>query len=55
MIYPTLFLYGFGGFEDHLHSEPLLIKKHVKYLFNLADHHFQEHYSFLFTAFNILQ
>jgi len=55
MIYPTLFLYGLGGFEDHLHSKPLSIKRHVKHLFNLADHCFQEHYSFLFTAFNILQ
>ncbi|KAG1725695.1 uncharacterized protein EDB91DRAFT_1062031 [Suillus paluster] len=54
MIYPTLFLYGLGGFEDHLHSERLSIKRHVKHLFNLADRCFQEHYSFLFTAFNIL-
>jgi len=55
MIYPTLFPYGLGGFEDHLRSEPLSIKRHVKHLFNLTDHRFQEHYSFLFTAFNILQ
>ncbi|KAG1748992.1 uncharacterized protein EDB91DRAFT_1047338 [Suillus paluster] len=55
MIYPTLFPYGLGGFEDHLCSEPLSIKRHVKHLFNLADCRFQEHYSFLFTAFNILQ
>ncbi|KAG1779164.1 hypothetical protein EV702DRAFT_966815 [Suillus placidus] len=55
MIYPTLFPYGLGGFDDHLRSEPLSIKKHVKHFFNLADRRFQEHYSFLFTAFNILQ
>ncbi|KAG2110212.1 uncharacterized protein F5147DRAFT_574833 [Suillus discolor] len=55
MIYPTLFPYGLGGFEDHLRPEPLLIKRHVKHLFNLADCRFQEHYSFLFMAFNILQ
>lgn len=55
MIYPTLFPYRLGGFEDHLRSKPLSIKRHVKHLFNLTDHHFQEHYSFLFTAFNILQ
>ncbi|KAG1727351.1 uncharacterized protein EDB91DRAFT_1061156 [Suillus paluster] len=55
MIYPTLFPYGLGGFEDHLHSECLSIKRHVKHLFNLADRRFQEHYSFLFMAFNILQ
>ncbi|KAG2057799.1 hypothetical protein BDR06DRAFT_877387 [Suillus hirtellus] len=55
MIYPTLLLYGLGGFENHLCPEPLLIKKHVKHLFNLADHYFQEHYLFLFIALNILQ
>ncbi|KAJ6522571.1 hypothetical protein B0H19DRAFT_969718, partial [Mycena capillaripes] len=31
------------------------MKTHIKHLFNLADRRFQEHYSFLFTAFNILQ
>ncbi|KAG2030247.1 hypothetical protein BDR03DRAFT_817108, partial [Suillus americanus] len=31
MIYPTLFPYGLGGFEDHLRSEPLSIKRHVKH------------------------
>ena len=55
LIYPTLFPYGLGGFEDRLRSEPLSMKRHVKHLFNLADRCFQEHYSFLFTAFNILQ
>jgi hypothetical protein len=31
------------------------MKRHVKHLFNLSDRRFQEHYSFLFTVFNILQ
>ena len=31
------------------------MKCHIKHLFSLHDHQFQEHYSFLFTAFNILQ
>ncbi len=31
------------------------MKRHVKHLFSLSDRQFQEHYSFLFTAFNILQ
>ncbi|KAG1857230.1 hypothetical protein C8R48DRAFT_749017 [Suillus tomentosus] len=35
MIYPTLFLYGLGGFKDYLCSEPLSIEKHIKHLFNL--------------------
>ncbi|KAG2152916.1 hypothetical protein DEU56DRAFT_727287, partial [Suillus clintonianus] len=32
MIYPTLFPYGLGGFEDHLRSERLSMKRHVKHL-----------------------
>ena len=47
-MYPTLFPYWIGGFEDNNIISKL-------YFFNLADHHFQEHYSFLFTAFNIIQ
>jgi hypothetical protein len=55
MIYPTLFPYGIGGFESPERTSSLSMKRHVKHFFNLADKRFQEHYSFLFTAFNILQ
>jgi len=55
MIYPTLFPYGIGGFENCLRATPLSMQSQVKHLFSLADRRFQEHYSFLFTAFNILQ
>jgi hypothetical protein len=55
MIYPTLFPYGIGGFEDKKRSSRLSLKRHAKHLFSLADRRFQEHYSFLFTVFNILQ
>ncbi|EPQ49886.1 hypothetical protein GLOTRDRAFT_51437, partial [Gloeophyllum trabeum ATCC 11539] len=55
MMYPTLFPYGIGGFEDKRRSTPLSLEKHVKHLFNLADRRFQEHYSFLFSVFNIIQ
>lgn len=55
MIYPTLFPYGIGGIEDSRRSAKISMKRHVKHLFSLADSRFQEHYSFLFTAFNILQ
>ena len=55
MIYPTLFPYGIGGFEENLQSSKLTMKTQIKHLFKLTDRHFQEHYSFLFTAFNILQ
>ncbi len=55
MIYPTLFPYGQGGFEDLRRVTPLSFKRQVKHFFSLADRRFQEHYSFLFTVFNILQ
>jgi Helitron helicase-like domain at N-terminus len=55
MIYPTLFPYGVGGFEDKRRKAPLSMKRQVKHLCSLSDKRFQEHYSFLITAFNILQ
>ncbi|KAJ4489691.1 hypothetical protein C8J55DRAFT_396414, partial [Lentinula edodes] len=32
MIYPTLFPFGIGGFEDHHRACPLSMKRHVKHL-----------------------
>lgn len=55
MIYPCLFPYGIGGFENARRTSRLSLKYQVKHMFNLADRRFQEHYSFLFTTFNILQ
>ena len=55
MLYPTLFPYGCGGFEDKNREKPISLKEHVKYLFSLSDRRFQTHYSFLFTVFNIIQ
>ena len=54
-LYPTLFPYGCGGFEDRGRSKLISLKEHVKCLFSSHDKRFQTHYSFLFTAFNILQ
>ena len=55
MLYPTLFPFGCGGFEDGKRCKPLSLQAHVKYLFSLRDRRFQTHYSFLFTVFNIIQ
>jgi hypothetical protein len=55
MIYPTLFPYGIGGPEDVKRPAVVSLKRHVKHLLSLTDQRFQEHPSFLFTAFNILQ
>ncbi|KAJ6557446.1 hypothetical protein B0H19DRAFT_946605 [Mycena capillaripes] len=55
MMYPTLYPYGIGGCEDRRRKSPLSMRSHVKHLFNISDRRFQTHYSFLFTAFNMLQ
>ena len=54
-LFPTLYPYGVGGFEDPRRSRPVAFKQHLKHLLNLSDRRFQVHPSFLFTAFNILQ
>ncbi|KAJ3522430.1 hypothetical protein NMY22_g11894 [Coprinellus aureogranulatus] len=54
-IYPCLFPYGVGGFENSRKSTPLSFARQIRRVFSLADRRFQEHYSFLFTVFNILQ
>jgi hypothetical protein len=55
MIYPTLYPFGLGGFEDQSRTVSVSMKAHVKHLFSLADRRFQQHHSFLFTVFNMLQ
>jgi hypothetical protein len=55
LIYLTLFPYGIKGLEDCWRLVAVSLKHHVKHLFSLKDERFQEHYSFLFTVFNILQ
>ena len=55
MLYPTLFPYGIGGIEDRRRTVAISFENHIKHLLSLADRRFQEHYSFLFVAFNIIQ
>ena len=55
LMYPTLYPYGIGGFDDRDRSVKLSMKRHVKHLLHLSDRRFQEHPTFIFTAFNILQ
>ena len=54
-LYPTLYPYGCGGFEDRARKKQISMKEHVKTLFSWHDRRFQTHYSFLFTVFNMLQ
>lgn len=55
LMYPSLFPYGVGGFDDETRTAKISMKLHVKHLLSLRDRRFQTHYSFLFTSFNILQ
>ena len=54
-MFPTLFLYGVGGFEDESRKYNIPFKGHIKHLLKLNDRRFQQHHSFCFIAFNILQ
>lgn len=54
-IYPTLFPYGCGGFEEPMRTARLSMERQVKHYLSIHDTRFQEHSSFCFTAFNILQ
>ncbi len=55
LMYPTLFPYGLGGFDDDARSSKIGMKTQVKHLMSLRDRRFQTHYSFLFSVFNIMQ
>jgi hypothetical protein len=55
MIYPTLFPYGIGGFEDKNRNTKLSVQRQVKHFLNLTDRRFQEHPTFMFVVFNMLQ
>jgi len=55
MLYPSLFPYGTGGFEDRRRAVPIGLENHVKHMLTLTDRRFQEHYSFMFVAFNVIQ
>ena len=54
-MYPTLFPYGVGGFEDESRRYKISFKAHVKHLLKWHNNQFQQHHSFPFVAFNILQ
>ncbi|GJJ10157.1 hypothetical protein Clacol_004383 [Clathrus columnatus] len=61
MLWPTLFPYGVGLFEDEICSRksagmrPLDLKWHVNHVLNLADTWFQRHIMFSFVMMNIIQ
>ncbi|CAF1369308.1 unnamed protein product [Adineta steineri] len=54
-LYPTLFPYGTGAFEDTSRPAKISFKKQIQYLLSYNDRRFEEHHSFIFIVFNMLQ
>ena len=54
-MYPILYPYGTGGFEDPAHSVAVSFQKQANYYLDLADRSFRYHHSFIFVVVNILQ
>jgi hypothetical protein len=54
-MFPTLFPFGIGGFDDKTQHTPLSFQQQAQYYFNISDRWFIYHYSYIFVALNILQ
>ncbi|KAG1801878.1 hypothetical protein EV424DRAFT_1331589, partial [Suillus variegatus] len=54
-MYPTLFPYGIGGFEDKTRQTALSFNRQAKHMLNISDCNFRYHESFLFVVLNMLQ
>ncbi len=54
-MFPTLFPYGIGGMDDPKRTTKIALQKHVDYLFDIHNHTFRYHNSFMFVALNIHQ
>ncbi|CAF5228271.1 unnamed protein product, partial [Rotaria magnacalcarata] len=54
-VFPTLFPYRCGALEGSSRPVQINFREHVRYLLSYGDCRFEEHYSFIFVLFNILQ
>ena len=54
-MFPTLFPFGIGGFEDKSRPTALSFKEQAQYYFNISDRAFRYHFSYIFVALNMLQ
>ncbi|EFI26879.1 hypothetical protein CC1G_15280 [Coprinopsis cinerea okayama7 len=55
MLFPSLFPFGFGAPEAKKNAFPVSFESHIRHLLCIRERRFQEHHSFMFTAFNIIQ
>ncbi|KIO27740.1 hypothetical protein M407DRAFT_14859 [Tulasnella calospora MUT 4182] len=54
-MFPTLFPYGLGGFEDPCRPVALSFQKQAEYFLDLDDRCFRYHQYYIFVALNIIQ
>lgn len=54
-MYPTLFPYGIGGFEEYNRPTRLSFESQAKYFLDIRDRQFRYHVSFIFVVLNIIQ
>ncbi|KAF5333957.1 hypothetical protein D9758_017594 [Tetrapyrgos nigripes] len=54
-MFPTLFPFGTGGFENRDRKPFVTFETHANYLLDLNDRSIRYHYSFLFVVFGIMQ
>lgn len=52
-MFPTLFPFGIGGFEDNLRQTGLSFQQQAQYYFNIPDRSFRYHRYFIFIILNI--
>lgn len=54
-MFPTLFPYGLGGFEDKYRATPISFRKQAEYFLDLGDKRFRYHRSYMFVVWNMIQ
>ncbi|KAF9033428.1 hypothetical protein BDZ89DRAFT_904877, partial [Hymenopellis radicata] len=54
-MFPTLFPYGIGGFDDPNRKVALSFHNQANYYLDLYDRSFRYHHSFIFVAMNVIQ
>lgn len=54
-MFPSLYPYGIGGFDDRDRPTPISFHQQANYYFDLCDFSFRYHHSFMFVALNVIQ
>lgn len=54
-MFPTLFPFGIGGFEDKSHQSSISFSQQAQYCFNISERIFRYHQSFMFIVLNMIQ